>query len=60
MVTEPLDRSIISYMHHQLIILDEETDAATAVKLMHDKKLKQSLSRIKMMNMSALLPTAIF
>jgi trk system potassium uptake protein TrkH len=25
-------------MHHQLIILDEETDAATAVKLMHDKK----------------------
>ena len=38
MVTEPLDRSILSYMHHQLIILDEETDAATAVKLMHDKK----------------------
>jgi trk system potassium uptake protein TrkH len=25
-------------MHHQLIILDENTDAATAVKLMHDKK----------------------
>ena len=38
MVTEPLDRSIISYMHHQLVILDEETDAASAVKLMHDKK----------------------
>ena len=38
MVTEPLDRSIISYMHHQLVILDEETDAAFAVKLMHDKK----------------------
>ena len=38
MVTEPLDRSVISYMHHQLVILDEETDAATAVKLMHDKK----------------------
>jgi trk system potassium uptake protein len=38
MVTEPLDRSVLSYMHHQLIILDEDTDAATAVKLMHDKK----------------------
>ncbi len=38
MVTEPLDRSILSYMHHQLVILDEETDAASAVKLMHDKK----------------------
>ena len=38
MVTEPLDRPVLSYMHHQLIILDEETDAATAVKLMHDKK----------------------
>ena len=25
-------------MHHQLIVLDEEIDAATAVKLMHDKK----------------------
>jgi len=25
-------------MHHQLVILDEETDAASAVKLMHDKK----------------------
>ncbi|HEU5120421.1 MAG TPA: potassium transporter TrkG [Candidatus Nitrosocosmicus sp.] len=38
MVTEPLDRSVLSYMHHQLIILDEDTDAATAVKQMHDKK----------------------
>ena len=43
MVTEPLDRSVLSYMHHQLIVLDGETDAATAVKLMHDKKVKQSL-----------------
>ena len=25
-------------MHHQLVILDEETDAASAVKQMHDKK----------------------
>ncbi len=38
MVTEPLDRSVLSHMHHQLIILEEDTDAATAVKLMHDKK----------------------
>src|SRR5690348_6946199 len=38
MVTEPLDRPVLSYIHHQLIILDEETDAATAVKQMHDKK----------------------
>ena len=38
MVTEPLDRSVLSYVHHQLIVLDEEIDAATAVKLMHDKK----------------------
>jgi trk system potassium uptake protein TrkH len=38
MVTEPLDRSVLSYVHHQIIILNEKTDAATAVKLMHDRK----------------------
>lgn len=38
MVTEPLDRSVLSYVHHQLVILREDTDVATAVKLMHDKK----------------------
>ncbi len=38
MVTEPLDRSVLSYMHHQFVILDENTDSATAVKQMHDKK----------------------
>jgi trk system potassium uptake protein TrkH len=38
MVTEPLDRSVLSHLHHQLVILNEDTDAATAVKLMHDKK----------------------
>ena len=38
MVREPLDRSILSHIHHQLIILDENIDAATAVKQMHDSK----------------------
>lgn len=38
MVPEPLDRSILSHIHHQLIILDENIDAATAVKQMHDSK----------------------
>jgi trk system potassium uptake protein TrkH len=38
MVTEPLDRSVLSYVHHQLVILREDTDVAAAVKLMHDKK----------------------
>lgn len=38
MVTEPLDRSVLSHMHHRLVILSEDTDSATAVKLMHDKK----------------------
>ena len=38
MVTEPLDRSVLSYMHHQFVILDENTDSAAAVKQMHDKK----------------------
>lgn len=38
MVTDPLKRPVLSYAHHQFIILDEDTDAATAVKLMHGKK----------------------
>jgi trk system potassium uptake protein len=38
MVSEALQRSVLSYMHHQIIILDEEIDAATAVKQMHDAK----------------------
>ena len=47
MVTEPLDRSVLSYMHHQIIILDEETDAATAVKLMHEKNAKTIIVKNK-------------
>ena len=38
MVTDPLNRSVLSYAHHLFIILDEDIDAATAVKLMHGKK----------------------
>ena len=38
MVSEALYRSVLSYLHHQIIFLDEDTDAATAVKQMHDVK----------------------
>ncbi len=38
MVAEPLERSVLSYLHHRFIVLDEDTDAASAVKQMHDKK----------------------
>ncbi|MDQ4074407.1 MAG: CBS domain-containing protein [Thermoproteota archaeon] len=38
MVTEPLERSVLSYINHRFIVLDENIDAASAVKQMHDKK----------------------
>lgn len=38
METDPLNRPVLTYAHHNFIILDEDTDAANAVKLMHDKK----------------------
>jgi trk system potassium uptake protein TrkH len=38
MVTEPLDRPVLSYINHRFIVLDENTDTASAVKQMHDKK----------------------
>ena len=38
MVDAPLERSVFSYMHGQFIILDEDIDAANAVKQMHAKK----------------------
>jgi trk system potassium uptake protein TrkH len=34
----PLERSVLSYIHGQFIILDEELDVANAVKQMHAKK----------------------
>jgi trk system potassium uptake protein len=48
MVTDPLNRSVLSYAHHQFIILDEEIDAATAVKLMHGKKAETIIVKNKM------------
>lgn len=38
MVAEPLERSVLSYIHHGFIVLDDDTDAASAVKQMHGKK----------------------
>lgn len=38
MVTETLNRPVLSYAHGQFIILDEDTDAAQAVTLMHARK----------------------
>ena len=38
MVAEPLERSVLSYIHHGFIVLDEATDAASAVKQMHGEK----------------------
>ncbi len=38
MVAEPLERSVLSYMHHGFIVLDEDTDSASAVRQMHSKK----------------------
>lgn len=38
MVSEALERSVLSYLHHQIIFLNEDIDSATAVKQMHDVK----------------------
>jgi trk system potassium uptake protein TrkH len=38
MMAEPLERSVLSYIHHGFIVLDDDTDAASAVKQMHGKK----------------------
>lgn len=42
MVTEPLDRPILSYIHARSINLDENVDVATAVREMHSRKQKLS------------------
>lgn len=47
MVAEALERSVLSYLHHQIIILDEDTDSATAVKQMHDTKAETIIVRNK-------------
>ena len=38
MVAEPLERSVLSYMHHGFIVLDANIDAASAVRQIHGKK----------------------
>lgn len=38
MVTDLLERSVLSYIHHRFIILDEDFAAAPSVKQMHDEK----------------------
>lgn len=45
MITEPLNRSILSNISHQLVILDEKMDVPTAVKLMHDEKAETIIVR---------------
>lgn len=48
MVTEPLNRPVLTYAHHQFIILDEDTDAAAAVKFMHGKKAETIIVKNKL------------
>jgi trk system potassium uptake protein TrkH len=38
MVVDPLDRSIISYIHGQFIVLDEDVNVALAVRDMHSQR----------------------
>jgi trk system potassium uptake protein len=38
MVTDPLDRPILSHIHGRLIILGEDVDVAKAVREMHSQK----------------------
>jgi trk system potassium uptake protein TrkH len=45
MITEPLNRSILSNLSHRLVILDEKIDVPTAVKLMHSEKAETLIIR---------------
>ncbi len=38
MVVDPLDRSILSYIHGQFIVLDEDVNVAMAVRDMHSQR----------------------
>ena len=61
MVDEPLERSVLSYIHGQFIILDEDIDTANAVKQMHAKKAETIIVKQKKMeNLSELLLIVIF
>jgi trk system potassium uptake protein TrkH len=48
MDTDPLNRPVLTYAHHNFILLDEDTDAANAVKLMHGKKAETIIVKNKM------------
>jgi trk system potassium uptake protein TrkH len=37
MITDPLDRSVLSYIHGLFLVIDENVDVASAVKQMHAK-----------------------
>jgi len=37
MITDPLERSVLSYVHGQFFVLDENVDVASAVKQVHAK-----------------------
>lgn len=45
MITEPLNRSILSNLSHRLVILEEKIDVPTAVKLMHGEKAETIIIR---------------
>ena len=37
MITDPLERSVLSYVHGQFSVIDENVDVASAVKQIHAK-----------------------
>ncbi len=37
MITDPLERSVLSYVHGQFFVIDENVDVASAVKQVHSK-----------------------
>nr|MBA3978381.1 CBS domain-containing protein [Nitrosopumilus sp.] len=37
MITDPLERSVLSHVHGQFFVLDENVDVASAVKQVHAK-----------------------
>ena len=43
MVTDPLDRPILSHIHGRLIILGEDVDVAKAVREMHSTTMKAEI-----------------
>lgn len=54
MTSDPLERSVISYIHGQFVIMDEKSNVADAVKMMNKKMLRQLLLLITKENSVAL------